>query len=105
MIVKPSTESDGIGGVTAIIDESSIQINDEVIITKADGTWFKSVVLNIDTPSDGLFGLGTDPELIAQGIWFFSQRIDYAEEGDEVGLLLRGISRKDISKGDVVTKN
>lgn len=70
--------------VEGVIEKGSVRTTDEVMITKKNGAVLQSVVI---------------------GIEMFRKIFDYAEEGDEVGLLLRGISPKDISKDDVVSKN
>lgn len=70
--------------VEGVIEKGSVQTTDEVTITKKNGTVLQSVVI---------------------GIEMFRKILDYAEKGDEVGLLLRGISPKDVSKGDVVSRN
>lgn len=85
LVVQTTSEIYGRGTVVeGVIEKGSVRTTDEVTITKKDGTSFPAVV---------------------SGIELFRKILDYAEEGDKVGLLLRGISRKDVSKGDVVTKN
>lgn len=85
LVVQTTSEIYGRGTIVeGVIEKGSVQTTDEVTITKKDGTSFQAVVL---------------------GIELFRKILDYAEEGDKVGLLLRGVSRKDVSKGDVVTKN
>ena len=34
----------------------------------------------------------------------FRKMLDYAQAGDNVGLLLRGVDRNDVSRGDILTK-
>ncbi len=41
---------------------------------------------------------------VATGIEMFRKTLDYAEAGDNVGILLRGIDRKEIERGQVVAK-
>ena len=41
---------------------------------------------------------------VATGIAMFRKTLDYAEAGDNVGILLRGIDRKEIERGQVVAK-
>lgn len=105
LIVRFVSESDGIGSVGGVIDKGSIQINDEVTITKADGTWFKSIVLGIECPDDP-FGLGINKaeSSLDMGMWMFVSRIDYAKEGDRVMLCIKDTKMKDFSVGDVVLK-
>lgn len=38
------------------------------------------------------------------GIEMFRKTLDFAQEGDNVGILLRGISRDDIARGDILSK-
>lgn len=105
MALRFVSESDGIGSVGGVIDKGSIQINDEVTITKADGTWFKSIVVGIECPDDP-FGLGINKaeSSLDMGMWMFVSRIDYAKEGDRVMLCIKDTKMKDFSAGDVVLK-
>ena len=51
--------------------------------------------------------VGLKPEsrkTICTGIEMFRKMLDYCEAGDNVGLLLRGIERKDIERGMVIAK-
>ncbi|BDV03745.1 MAG: elongation factor Tu [Candidatus Hepatoplasma scabrum] len=41
---------------------------------------------------------------IVTGIEMFRKLLDYAEAGDNVGLLLRGVDRKDVQRGQVICK-
>ncbi len=41
---------------------------------------------------------------VVTGIEMFRKTLDYAEAGDNVGILLRGINRTDIERGQVVAK-
>ena len=41
---------------------------------------------------------------VATGIEMFRKLLDYAEGGDNAGILLRGIDRKDIERGQVIAK-
>ncbi len=43
-------------------------------------------------------------ETTVTGVEMFRKLLDYAESGDNVGLLLRGIDRKDIERGQVIAK-
>ena len=38
------------------------------------------------------------------GIEMFRKNLDYAKAGDNVGLLLEGISRNDVNRGDILSK-
>jgi translation elongation factor EF-Tu-like GTPase len=64
--------------VTGHIDKGSIRLNDVVKVA----------------------GLTTT----VTGIEMFRKHLDYAEEGDNVGLLLKDVGRNDVQKGQIITK-
>ena len=66
--------------VTGTVLTGSISVNDEVTIVR---TGLKTVVT---------------------GIEMFRKTLDYAEAGDNAGVLLRGISRDDVERGQVLSK-
>ena len=45
-----------------------------------------------------------DRTTVATGIEMFRKTLDFAEAGDNVGVLLRGIKREDIERGQVLCK-
>ena len=47
---------------------------------------------------------GTRREITITGIEMFRKLLDTAQAGDNVGLLLRGLTKNDIGRGDVLTK-
>jgi len=51
-----------------------------------------------------IIGLGSDKTTVITGIEMFRKLLDTAEAGDNVGVLLRGIERKDIERGQVLCK-
>ncbi len=52
-----------------------------------------------------IVGLMDKPrDTVITGIEMFRKLLDFAEAGDNVGLLLRGIDRKDIERGQVIAK-
>lgn len=51
-----------------------------------------------------LIGLGETRKTICTGVEMFRKLLDSAEAGDNVGLLLRGVERKDIQRGQVLVK-
>ena len=52
-----------------------------------------------------IVGLMDEPrETVATGIEMFRKLLDYAEAGDNVGVLLRGIAKTDIERGQVLAK-
>lgn len=69
--------------ITGQVESGSVSVGDEVTIQRANGTMVKSVVTGIEQ---------------------FRKLLNSAGPGDNVGLLLRGLSKSDISKGDVITK-
>ena len=51
-----------------------------------------------------VIGLGKDKETVITGIEMFHKQMNDAQAGDNVGLLLRGLERVDIERGQVVAK-
>ena len=52
-----------------------------------------------------ILGLSTErPKTVVTGIEMFRKILDYAEAGDNIGALLRGIQRSDIQRGQVLSK-
>ena len=68
--------------VTGRVERGQLKLNDEVEIVVLKDTK-KSVVT---------------------GIEMFRKQLDYAEAGDNAGVLLRGISREDVERGQVLAK-
>ena len=66
--------------VTGTVLTGSISVNDEVTIVR---TGLKTVVT---------------------GIEMFRKSLDYAQEGDKCGILLRGVNRDDVERGDLLVK-
>lgn len=66
--------------VTGRVSKGNIRVGDEVMIS----------------PS----GVRT----VITGIEQFRKMLDYAQEGDNVGLLLRGISREQVHRGNILIK-
>ena len=50
-----------------------------------------------------LLGLGEDANSVVTGVEMFRKILDEGEAGDNVGLLLRGIDKKDVKRGMVIT--
>ncbi|HCB27231.1 MAG TPA: elongation factor Tu, partial [Enterococcus sp.] len=51
--------------------------------------------------------VGIKPETqkaVVTGVEMFRKTLDYGEAGDNVGVLLRGIQREDIERGQVIAK-
>ena len=52
-----------------------------------------------------IVGLSTErKQTVVTGVEMFRKLLDQAEAGDNIGLLLRGIDRKDIERGQVIAK-
>lgn len=66
--------------VTGTVLTGSISVNDEVTIVR---TGLKTVVT---------------------GIEMFRRFLDHAQEGDKCGILLRGVNRDDVERGDLLVK-
>ncbi len=68
--------------VTGRVERGKLQLNDEVEIV----------------------GLHETKKTVATGIEMFRKQLDYAEAGDNAGVLLRGISREEVQRGQVLAK-
>ena len=51
-----------------------------------------------------IVGLKDTKKTVVTGIEMFRKQLDYAEAGDNAGVLLRGIDRKDVERGQVLAK-
>jgi len=51
-----------------------------------------------------VIGFGNDKETVVTGVEMFHKQMETGEAGDNVGLLLRGLERIDIERGQVVAK-
>ncbi len=68
--------------VTGRVERGQLKLNDEVEIV----------------------GLKPTQKTVVTGIEMFRKQLDYAEAGDNAGVLLRGISRDDVQRGQVLAK-
>ena len=59
--------------------------------------------LNLNDPLE-IVGIHDTQNTVATGIEMFRKLLDYAESGDNVGVLLRGIKRYQIQRGQVLAK-
>ena len=59
--------------------------------------------LNLNDPLE-IVGIHETQTTVATGIEMFRKLLDYAESGDNVGVLLRGINRDQIQRGQVLAK-
>ena len=51
-----------------------------------------------------IVGIKPTQKTVATGIEMFRKQLDYAEAGDNAGVLLRGINREDVERGQVLAK-
>ena len=68
--------------VTGRVERGQLKLNDEVEIV----------------------GIKDTQKTVATGIEMFRKQLDYAEAGDNCGVLLRGISREQVERGQVLAK-
>ena len=68
--------------VTGRVERGQLKLNDEVEIV----------------------GLKDTKKTVGTGIEMFRKQLDFAEAGDNAGVLLRGISREEVERGQVLTK-
>ena len=59
-------------------------------------------VIRVNDPVQ-LLGLGEDAKSVVTGVEMFRKILDEGEAGDNVGLLLRGIDKKEVKRGMVIT--
>lgn len=69
--------------ITGQVASGSVRVGDTVTLLRTDGTC---------------------REVVIAGIEMFRKLLDIAQAGDNVGLLLRGLTKNDISRGDILTK-
>ena len=68
--------------VTGRVERGQLKLNDEIEI----------------------IGIKDTQKAVVTGIEMFRKQLDYAEAGDNAGVLLRGISRDDVERGQVLAK-
>jgi len=68
--------------VTGRVERGQLKLNDEVEI----------------------IGIKDTKKTVVTGIEMFRKQLDYAESGDNAGILLRGVSRDDVERGQVLAK-
>ena len=68
--------------VTGRVERGQLKLNDEVEIV----------------------GLKETKKTVVTGIEMFRKQLDYAEAGDNAGILLRGVSRDEVERGQVLAK-
>lgn len=67
--------------ITGKVESGKIAVGDEVTLQRVDGSSRRVVIIGIEQ---------------------FRKMMDTAVAGDNVGILLRGLSRSDIGKGDIL---
>ncbi len=60
-------------------------------------------VLKVNDEVD-IIGLGNNKKTVVTGVEMFRKSLDEARAGDNVGLLLRGIEKTDVQRGQVIAK-
>jgi elongation factor Tu len=60
-------------------------------------------VIKVNDAAD-LVGLGKDKKTVVTGVEMFQKTLDQGQAGDNVGILLRGIEKDDVVRGQVVAK-
>ena len=68
--------------VTGRVERGQLKLNDEVEIV----------------------GIKDTKKVVVTGIEMFRKQLDYAEAGDNAGILLRGVAREDVERGQVLAK-
>ena len=68
--------------VTGLVERGTLKLNDEVEIV----------------------GIKDTQKTVVTGIEMFRKQLDFAEAGDNAGVLLRGIAREDVERGQVLAK-
>ena len=69
--------------VTGRVKYGSVTIGERIVLRRTDGT---------------------DREVAVAGIEMFRKMMDTARQGDNVGLLLQGVGRNDVGRGDILEK-
>ena len=69
--------------ITGQVESGSVKVGDQVTLRRVDGSI---------------------REVTVTGIEMFRKILDAARQGDNVGLLLRGLDRSDVGRGDVLEK-
>ena len=51
-----------------------------------------------------IVGMGKDKKTVVTGVEMFRKQLDEGQAGDNVGVLLRGVEKEDIERGQVIAK-
>lgn len=81
MMIEDVFSIKGRGTVVTGRVKGQIRLNQNVVVEKADGSSLRSVITGIEA---------------------FRKSLDLAMDGDNCGLLLRGVERNQVERGDVV---
>ncbi|HEX8932031.1 MAG TPA: elongation factor Tu, partial [Patescibacteria group bacterium] len=60
-------------------------------------------VVKVNEPVS-IIGLGKNKESVVTGVEMFKKQLDEGQAGDNVGLLLRGLEKTDVERGQVIAK-
>src|SRR5690606_25282435 len=96
---------------TGRIEQGVVKVNDEVEIVGVRDTQ-KRVVTGVETLKKKLrqgqagesVGVRDTQKSVVTGVEMFKKMLDQGQAGDNVGILLRGIERDDIERGQVLAK-
>ncbi len=69
--------------ITGKVESGTVTVGDQVTLRRADGS---------------------TREVTVAGLEMFRKMLNTAEQGDNVGLLLRGVTKSDVGRGDVLEK-
>ena len=98
--------------VTGRIESGTIHVNDPVELVGFGDEPRQSVVtgriesgtIHVNDPVE-LVGFGDEPRTsVVTGVEMFRKLLPQGEAGDNVGLLLRGVDKKEVKRGEVVAK-
>src|SRR5688572_27295919 len=90
-----------------VIDKPILMPVEDVISITGRGTVATGrIVLGIAKVGDevAIVGMGGDKKTVVTGVEMFRKLLDEGRAGDNAGLLLRGIGKDDISRGQVLSK-
>ena len=80
--------------VTGRCERGTVKLNEEVAI-KLEPTHTKEVEI---------VGIKPTRKAVVTGIEMFRKTLDFAQAGDNAGILLRGVNREDVERGQVLAK-
>ena len=90
--------------VEVIVGHFNIVLGEGVPQLLIDGVVGGPVVLHGAPAVNGVFDGDEKKKTVVTGIEMFHKLLDYAEAGDNIGALLRGIDRQGVERGQVLSK-